>query len=278
MIHINNLYCHYDARRPVLDDLSIQLLPGHIYGLLGENGAGKSTLLKIIAGLIFPKKGTINVMGHTPGDRKPDLLKQLFIVPEQFTLPNLSVKSYAGLYAPFYPNFDVHYFGSLLKEFEVPENQNIPALSYGQRKKVLISFALATQTRLLLMDEPTNGLDIPSKSQFRRVMAAALTDDRCFIISTHQLRDLSNLMDSLIILAEKKILINHSIHEITSLLQFRTTPTPDPEALYSEQSLTGYHSIRQNTSGDDSLLDSELLFKALMHENSKIRHYFTPSI
>ncbi len=278
MIQIEDLCFNYDARRPVFENLSISLLPGSIYGLLGENGAGKSTFLKIIAGLAFPKRGTINVMGYRPKDRKPDFLEQLFIVPEQFTLPNLTPKSYAKLYAPFYANFDAAYFASLLGEFEIPENHKLSALSYGQRKKVLISFALATQTRLLLMDEPTNGLDIPSKSQFRRVIAAAHTNDRCFIISTHQLRDLNSLMDSLIVLAERKILINHSIDNLTRLLQFRTTLTPAPEALYTEQSLTGYHSILPNTTGTDSLLDTELLFKALLSEKSEIRNYLTPTL
>src|SRR5918993_3353892 len=180
MIDIKNLHFSYKNSK-VFDNLNLQFQPGHIYGLLGKNGTGKSPLLKNIAGLLFPRQGTVTANGFIPGQRHPQFLRDVFMVPEEYYLPNISLASFIKNEAPFYPNFSKDQFNAYLQSFDVPLTSTLQNMSYGQKKKVLISFALATNTKILLMDEPTNGLDIISKSQFRKMLAESLDEERCII-------------------------------------------------------------------------------------------------
>jgi ABC-2 type transport system ATP-binding protein len=183
---------------------------GHIYGLLGRNGAGKSTLLKLIAGLVFPVSGKSGGAGLNPSKRQPSFLQKIFLIPEEIETPDVDVMRFADDYAPFYPNFDKEQFLQLLQDFDVPL-RSLKQMSYGQKKKTWIALGIAANTQLLILDEPTNGLDIPSKRQFRKMMAASLTDERCVIISTHQVRDLDSLIDNIIIVDEGELIVNASI-------------------------------------------------------------------
>jgi len=264
MITIQKASYAYHANQTVLEDVNLHFQSGHIYGLLGENGAGKTTLLKSLAGLVFPKSGTIDVLGHQPYRRRPDFLADIFMIPEDVELPDLLIERYVALYACFYPKFDRELFFWLLETFEVPRAARMEQLSFGQRKKVLIAFGLATKTRLILMDEPTNGLDIPSKSQFRKVMASELTEERCFIISTHQVRDLDQLIDQLVILSKQQVLLAASIVEISQALAFKVIPRAVPEALYMEETIQGIHAILPNKQQEDTKMDMELFFKGIL--------------
>lgn len=273
MINLQHVSFAYRKSRSVLEDVDLTLQAGQIYGLLGENGAGKSTLLKCLAGLVFPQKGEVRVMGHRPADRKPEFLSQLFFIPEEFNLPSVSIARYVRTYAPFYTAFDHDRFHQLLEGFDIDAGGHIAELSFGQRKKVFIAFGLATQTRLLIMDEPTNGLDIPSKSQFRKLMATALTDERCFVISTHQVRDLENLIDTLIILNDKRIALTSSVSELSEQFAFKILPHTDPEAIYSERTLHGMYNILPNETGEHTRLDMELFFKAFLLKQPEMSQF-----
>jgi ABC-2 type transport system ATP-binding protein len=256
----------------------LQLQPGHIHGLLGKNGEGKSTLLKLIAGLVFPQKGTIDVMGCEPRKRKPEMLRDIYFFPEELPVLTLSIHDFEKVYAPFYPAFNADQFDKYLKEFDIPSKEwKMDKLSYGQKKKIIISFGLATNTKILLMDEPTNGLDIPSKGQFRRIVASSLEDDRCLIISTHQVRDLDSLIDSIIIMDEHEIVFNESIDEITGKLLFKVydTDEKDDSVIYSENNLRGFYQVRENRRHEDSKLDIELLFNSVLTNKKTIKEIFT---
>lgn len=270
MITIDNLFFSYNKRKSVLEQINLHLQAGKIYGLLGENGAGKTTLLKGIAGLVFPKTGKIDVLGFEPGRREPAFLSEIFVIPEDFILPSISIKRYLQLLAPFYRKFDHTLFYQLIKEFDLPQEANLESLSFGQRKKVLISFGLATRTRILLMDEPTNGLDIPSKSQFRKIISRELTDDRCFIISTHQVRDLDNLIDILVILSKKTVGITVSMDMLGETFVFKAVNEYSTDILYAEPSINGLQAILPNDSGIPAKVDIELFFKAFLLEEEKI--------
>lgn len=274
MITINNLNFGYSKNRLLFKNLSMQLSAGHIYGLLGKNGAGKSTLLKNLAGLVYAQSGTLDILGFDPAKRHPSLLSQVCFIPEEFYLPPVKIDAYVKANAAFYPNFNHDYFSALLVEFDIPASQRLSDMSYGQKKKVIISFGLATQAKLIIMDEPTNGLDIPSKAQFRKIMAAALTDDCCIIISTHQVRDLDNLIDTVIMLDENSIALKASVEDITNKLCFKRIKEIDDTVIYAEQSLSGYHAVLPNYHQEDSKLDIELLFNAVLVAKNKLKPIF----
>jgi ABC-2 type transport system ATP-binding protein len=275
MISINNLHFAY-RKKPVFNGLGLTLKEGHIYGLLGKNGTGKSTLLRIMAGLLPPRTGTATVLGHTPFKRQPAFLQELFMVPEEFYLPNVSVEKFVDCNAGFYPRFNHQQFSTYIKEFEIPETHKLQGMSYGQKKKFLISFGLACNTALLLMDEPTNGLDIMSKSQFRKIMAGVITPDKCIVISTHQVKDLENLIDRITIIDEGSILFDQTIDKITDTLSFKISFDSEEtrHAVYSETSLKGNAIIVANEDGEDGRLDLEMLYKAIIMNKKGINDLF----
>jgi ABC-2 type transport system ATP-binding protein len=275
MISIQNLSFAY-KKRPVFNGLNLQFEAGHVYGLLGKNGTGKSSLLRNIAGLLHPQSGRITVNGFTPFERLPVFLEDVFMVPEEFYLPDISVPDFIKHYAPFYPRFKNDKFRNYLSVFEIPTDSTLQNMSYGQKKKVLISFALATNAKILLMDEPTNGLDIMSKSQFRKILAEALDEERCIIISTHQVKDLENLIDRITIIDEGKILFDQNVEEITKKLSFRFAydQTDVATAFYSESLLRGHVIVTPNVEGEESKLDLELLYKAIVTNPDNITKLF----
>ncbi|PZP46290.1 MAG: ABC transporter ATP-binding protein [Pseudopedobacter saltans] len=274
MINIQNLQFAYRKNKPVFEGLHLRLEPGHIYGLLGENGTGKSTLLKLMSGLAFPQAGQVQTLGYNPEKRNPNMLQQIAFIPEEFDLLPMSIAKFVKVNAPFYPSFDNNKMLSLLKEFQIPEGQAITDMSYGQKKKLLISFGLATNAKLIIMDEPTNGLDIPSKAQFRKIIAGFLNEESIIIISTHQVRDLDNLIDTILMLDDHRIVLNATVDAITDKLTFSNTSQPVENALYSESSFNSYQSISFNKGDDYSKLDMELLFKAVLIEKLKITQLF----
>ncbi len=277
MVEISELSFGYRKRELLYENLNLSLESGSICGLLGKNGAGKSTLIKILSGLVFPKSGRVVVNQYEPRLRQPSFLQNIYFVPEQVYVPPLTAVQYAALHAPFYPLFDNSKYQDYLTQFEVDAGQKISRLSFGQQKKFIIAFALACQTAVLLMDEPTNGLDIPSKSQFRKVLASAISDERLFFISTHQTRDLDNLIDRVLIVNDGEILLNADLETIAQTLDFKlqTAPPEGEQVLYSEPSGLGYVVVSQNTEGVDSRVNLEYLFNAVTAQPIKIHNLFS---
>jgi ABC-2 type transport system ATP-binding protein len=276
MIAIENLNFGYRKKQLVLENLSLHIKPGHIYGLLGSNGAGKSSLLHNMCGLLFPFSGSCKVAGDNPANRDPLFLQQVYLLPEEIYLPNVSIKSYLDVYAPFYPAFDKELFFRFLSEFDIPKENKLQHMSYGQKKKVMISFALATQAKVLLMDEPTNGLDIPSKKQFRKIIAGVLKEDQLIIISTHQVKDLDSLIDYVLILEDKKIILHEPVENITNKLAFKQVMSLDEVStpIYSEGALKGYAVITPNIKKEQSRLDMEMFFNAVLSEKQQMLSQF----
>lgn len=275
MIRIQNVSFAY-KKKPVFDSLDLQFEAGHVYGLLGQNGTGKSSLLRNIAGLLRPHKGSIHVNGFTPFNRQPAFLQDVFMVPEEFYLPDISIPDFIKSYAPFYPRFIESKFNNYITVFQIPADSTLQTMSYGEKKKVLLSFALATNTKVLLMDEPTNGLDILSKSQFRKILAEALDEERCMIISTHQLKDLENLIDRITIIDNGKILFDQKVENITKKLSFRLAynEAEVASAFYSESSIIGNVIVAPNEDGEEGKLDLEFLYKAILTNRDKITQLF----
>lgn len=275
MIQINSLYFDYSSSKGwIFENLSMTIKTGSVYGLLGKNGTGKSTLLRLISGLLTPKTGTLTVDDIVAAKRLPDFLEDLFLLPEDFSLPRLTPLEFAAIYGKFYPRFSHTEFANLLSELEVEPTKKLHAMSFGQRKKGYIAFALATNTRLLLMDEPTNGLDIPSKAIFRRLVARKTDDDRTIIISTHQVRDLEELIDHVLILDGSQFLLDASTAEITRRLRFEKMEDTTG-ALYFEKSVHGTVGVRLNNQNDiETGLDMELLFNAAIANRAEFKQIF----
>ncbi len=276
MIQIDNLSFSYSGGDKLFDHLSFTLRPGHIYGLLGKNGAGKSTFLKLISGLLFPENGSVDVLGFNPRDRYPQFLREIYLVSEEFHLPELTIGNYVRLYSPFYPRFNSILFEEYLSEFNLRKKQKLAALSYGQKKNFLLSFGLATNCRLMILDEPTNGMDIPSKSVFRKLVASAIDETRSFIISTHQARDIENLIDPIIIMDEGEIIFFENYEQVTKKLTIgkQKILTNSEEVVYSESTLTGYTVVKENTSQEETNMNLEILFNAVVSKREKITKIF----
>ena len=254
----------------VFNQFFLTLEEGKIYGLLGKNGVGKSTLLYLLAGLNFWKKGSIYIDGEDIEKREPSTLGKIFIVTEEFELPNMSLKKYVKINRPFYPDFSEEILEKCLNDFEIKDIDNLSALSMGTKKKVYMSFALATNTKYLFLDEPTNGLDIESKSLFRKVIAQNMSDNRTIVISTHQVHDVEQLIDHILILGnddgtDNKLLINKSIAELSDEYVFELRDADEMGGvIYSENSLQGTSVIAHRTPrGKETPINLELLYNAV---------------
>ena len=273
MIKTERLTFGYKARRNVLNNISLELGEGHIHGLLGCNGIGKTTLLKLICGIMRPDSGTVRVCGVDPITRKPEMFADMIIVPEEFDLPNLSLEHYAEIMKPFYPRFDFGAMRGYAEALKVNTVDKLHNMSMGQRKKAYIAFALACNVRILLMDEPTNGLDIPSKSIFRRLIASYVDEQRMVVISTHQVADVETLLDNIVILDSQGVALAATTTEICSKLKFGRAKAGD-EVLYSETTIVGDMAVMANTEDEDTQLNIELLFNAVTANRTTINELF----
>lgn len=273
MIEIKNLDFGY-KNQPVFNNISLSFEKGNIYGLLGENGVGKTSLLKLISGLQKPTAGACEVDGIAPFNRLPETLQKIYFISEDFAIPEGTPINNIKELGVFYPYYDENLFHELCKEMEVDPMRKYSEMSFGQQKKCLISTALALNTDYLLLDEPTNGLDIPSKTLFRQVIAKHATDERTIIISTHQVKDVENLIDPIVILSHNAVLLDAPVQKITEKLFFEYGGEKRDDALYSELLPGGYMNVVANESGEESQLNIEALFNAVLRNKERIKELF----
>ena len=259
MIHICNLSFSY-GKKEVLKETSIQFKKGNIYGLLGPNGAGKTTLMKLMCGMIKGKTGSVEINSEAPSKRTAQVLSSIFYLPEHPVATIDRIKRFAKEYGWFYPTFNYSEFEQLIKEFRIDIDAKFSALSTGESKKAFIAFALALNTPYLLLDEPTNGLDITSKGEFRQIISRYMSEDRCIIIATHQIKEVAKLLDHIVILKDKNIAIDNSIEELQRTYRCGTAQQTPADALYSEECINGYNYIANNETNEESNIDIELLF------------------
>lgn len=273
MIVINNLEFSY-GQVPVLKNISMKLEEGKIYGLLGENGVGKTTLLTLLCGLKKPQKGSIDIDGYNPYDRKPSFLADQYYLSDEVAAVNMKAIDYARNYGKFWEKFDMNKFLEIMKVFENDPEQKMNKMSCGQLKKTWISFALACNTRYIFMDEPTNGLDIPSKAQFRKAVTKYTSEDSTLVISTHQVRDLENIIDPIIILDRQDVLLNATVEEISEKLYFDYSNEKIEGALYSEMTPGGCVQVLVNTGSEESKVNIETLFNTVHLHKELVKGMF----
>ncbi len=273
MIEIRDLAFSY-GKTPVLKSITTTLEEGRIYGLLGENGVGKTTLLTLLCGLKKVSSGSVTTDGENPFSRTPTLLRNQFYLPDEVLPVSMKAECFARERGAFWPNYDHSRFLEIMKEFENDPDKKMNRMSAGQLKKTYISLALACGCKYLFMDEPTNGLDIPSKTQFRSAIMKYTSDDSTIVISTHQVRDLENIIDPIIILDRQDVLLNASVEEITGKLYFDYGTQLHPESLYSEQLPGGFLQAYPNTTGEDSKINVEALFNAVHKNKASVKDMF----
>lgn len=261
MITLKELSFSYSRKKEVLDRINLEVGSGHICGLLGKNGEGKTTLLNLLSGQIFPDQGSCLVLEEIPSERNARFLQQIFLLPEEISMPEVTAIEYIKMYAAFYPTFRDDICKACVESFEINLSDRLSKMSQGQRKKVAITLALAAHTPLLLMDEPTNGLDIPSKATFRRLVASLIDNNQTVIISTHQIRDLESLIDTVLILDQRQILLNKTLNEIGEKLYFGPL-LPEEKALYSEPTPQGTIGVTAREDKEETAVSLELLFNA----------------
>ena len=273
MITIKDLAFRYGAA-PVLKNITMTLEEGRIYGLLGENGVGKTTLLTLLCGLKSVDTGSIDTDGHNPYDREPSFLSDQYYLSDEVPALNMSALDYAKNYGKFWENFDMEKFVEIMGVFEIDPSMKMTKMSFGQLKKSYISFALACNTKYLYMDEPTNGLDIPSKAQFRKAVTKYTREDSVVLISTHQVRDLENIIDPIIILDRQDVLLNATVEEISEKLYFDYTSEKIENALYCEMIPGGSIQVALNATGAESKVNLEALFNTVHQHKELIKGIF----
>ena len=271
MIKINNLDFAYNNTQ-VFKNISLEFEKGNIYGLLGENGVGKTTLLKLICGLQKPQHGSVTVDDITPSMRQPQFLQNVYFLPEEVITEDTTPEKFIQKIGCFYPRYDFALFKKLMGELEVDLSKKFNELSHGQKKKALLACALSLQTDYLFLDEPTNGLDIPSKALFRKVISQYCSDATTVIISTHQVKDVENLIDPIIILDRDDVLLKASFAEITKKLYFEYGPERLQNAYYTEMLPGGYINVMPNEDGLESNINIEALFNAVMKNKETIKN------
>ncbi len=277
MLKIENLNFRYSRKgKPTISNFNLELREGGIYGLLGENGAGKSTLLQLIMGLLTPESGKVLFDSINTRKRLPSILADMYIVPEENDFPPIHLDTFTQRYGALYPKFSLEDMNRHLSTFGITGNPRLDRLSMGQKKKIALSFAMACNTTILLMDEPTNGLDIPAKSAFRKYIVESMDDKRIFLISTHQVRDVSNILDHIIIMDSSKVLLNQSVAEIQSTMKFTNTSNQREieNALFAIPSLGGATVILQNLDNVDTEINLETLFSFAIQDPEKLNSLF----
>ncbi len=275
MLQIKDLkFSYLKPNRELFNDFSLDLLPGNVYGLLGKNGAGKSTLIYLMTGLLTPVSGQVTLDGNDVRRRLPITLSDMFLVPEEFDLPHISLNKFISINAPFYPRFSMDDMNRYLDIFEIEHNIKLQSLSMGQKKKVFMSFALATNTQVLIMDEPTNGLDIPSKSQFRKIIAMGMNDEKLMLFSTHQVRDIEAILDHVTIIDQSRVLLNTSIADVSSRLAFRQLRDGD-RPLLVQQGPMGSMAVVPASPNEETQVDLEMLFNATLQQPQAIKELFS---
>ncbi|WP_209125439.1 ABC transporter ATP-binding protein [Alkalihalobacillus sp. BA299] len=196
----------------VLSDINFQLKPGNIIGLIGRNGAGKTTLLRLLVGILLPTKGDVLLDGRSIYQH-PEVKKEIVFVPDSpEALKSYSTKEIVKLYKQIYPKFDEEYFDELLERFSLPKTRKIGNYSKGMKALFALVLAFSTRAKYILLDEPTDGLDVIVKKQILRYIIEEVAEQQVsVIISSHRLDELEFMADQIIVIQNGTIESNYDL-------------------------------------------------------------------
>ena len=203
MIEIRNLTKAFD-KKPILEEISLTIGDGSIFGLVGINGAGKSTLLRLAAGVLLPDSGEVRIGGKPVYDN-PEAKKDLFFLPDEpFWEHNSTGDTLAALCSVYYP-FDRETFERYLRLFEIEPKNPVRNFSKGMKRQLFLSLAYACRPKTLLLDEAFDGLDPLSRLRCKRGLIELQETGTSVLISSHSLRELEDICDSFAILDRRRI-------------------------------------------------------------------------
>lgn len=211
MIEIKNVIKKY-GKISALDDVSFNIEEGKITCILGVNGVGKSTILKSIAGLVKLNSGTILIDGEKIN---PKIYNKVAFVPDvDIHFPHLSIKESFAFMKEFYENWDEEKAYKMLKMFNLSDDKMICELSKGGRARVKIIIGFAQNAKYILLDEPFSGIDIFKREEFIKAMVEYVSKDQSIIITTHEIDEIENIVDEVIILDEGKVIFKSDAREL----------------------------------------------------------------
>jgi ABC-2 type transport system ATP-binding protein len=215
IIDIKNLDRQF-AEKKALDNVSLQVTKGQVFGIVGENGAGKTTLIKHILGLYKAQQGSVSVFGLDPVKFPKQVLSRIGYLSEEPDLPDwMTIPQFMNYMSAFYPSWDHQYANQLIKLFDVEPNKKIKQLSKGQKARIGLCAAQAHRPDLLLLDEPSSGLDpIVRKEILTAVIRTVVDEGRTVILSSHLLDEIERVCDHLVMFSKGKVLLSEPMETV----------------------------------------------------------------
>lgn len=199
-----------------LNDFSLQIERGGVHAIIGSNGAGKSTLFRLILGFLYPSGGSSEVLSVDSGQLTPAIRGKVGYVNEEHTLPEwLKVKDLKAMQQSYYPQWREEVYRSVIANFDVRSEQRISSLSRGERAGFNLAMALAQNPELLILDEPTLGLDAVATQEFLNSILYCAQDDTTVIYCSHQMDEVERLADELIIMEKGHLRIQSPPEEFS---------------------------------------------------------------
>ena len=225
---------------PALDDLSLTVPRGAVYGLVGPNGAGKSTAIRLLTGVYRPDSGQITMEG-APIYENPECKTRIGYIPDDiFYFPSASLEEMRKFYRGMYPNFDDALFERLYEVFQLPKKDPIRRFSKGMQKQAAFHLAICTRPDVLILDEPVDGLDPVMRRQvWSLILSNVAQRETTVLISSHNLRELEDICDHVGIMDHGKMLLERSLADMqgaTHKLQIVGQIPQDLEVLHESQS------------------------------------------
>lgn len=231
MIEVRNVMKEFDGFR-ALDDMSMTVQTGSVYGLVGPNGAGKSTIIRHLTGIYRQDAGEITIDG-APVFENPEVKSRIAYIPDDiFYYANASIREMMDFYRSIYPHFDAERFKKLADVFGLDPKRQMRRLSKGMQKQAAFWIAVSLRPEILILDEPVDGLDPVMRRQIWSIIMADVAENgTTVLVSSHNLRELEDVCDSVGIMNKGKIMIERSLNELQENIVKIQLALPDGESL-----------------------------------------------